>query len=87
MTIVLTIKSVVTIPTISHGSPLPLQSLRSHFTEAQLKRFINFNLRYIADLDIPIKRGTFVEFRTGLINICPIGAFPFLLEGRMILRV
>lgn len=30
-------------------------------------------MRYIADLDIPIKRGTFIEYRTGLINVSPIG--------------
>lgn len=28
---------------------------------------------YIAYLDIPIKRGTFIEYRTGLINVSPIG--------------
>ena len=27
----------------------------------------------MADLDIPIKRGTFVEFRNGMVNISPIG--------------
>merc|ERR1711916_14083 len=30
-------------------------------------------LRYIADLDLPIKRGTSIELRTGLINVSPIG--------------
>jgi phosphomannomutase len=30
-------------------------------------------LHYIADLDIPVKRGTFVEFRNGMINVSPIG--------------
>jgi phosphomannomutase len=38
-----------------------------------IKSFINFCLHYIADLDIPIKRGTFIEYRTGMINISPIG--------------
>lgn len=38
-----------------------------------MKSFINFCLHYIADLDIPIKRGTFVEYRTGLVNVSPIG--------------
>ena len=37
------------------------------------KEFINFCLKYIADLDIPIKAGTFVELRTGLVNVSPIG--------------
>ena len=41
--------------------------------EEKLKAFINFCLRYIADLDIPIKRGTFVEFRSGMLNVSPIG--------------
>ena len=36
-------------------------------------RFINFVLHYIADLDIPIKRGTFIEFRNGMLNVSPIG--------------
>lgn len=30
-------------------------------------------MRYIADLDIPIKRGTFIEFRKGLVNVSPVG--------------
>ena len=30
-------------------------------------------LHYVADLDIPIKRGTFLEFRAGMINVSPIG--------------
>ncbi|XP_044459795.1 phosphomannomutase isoform X1 [Triticum aestivum] len=38
-----------------------------------LQEFINFTLHYIADLDIPIKRGTFIEFRSGMINVSPIG--------------
>jgi phosphomannomutase len=30
-------------------------------------------LHYIADLDIPFKRGTFIEFRNGMINVSPVG--------------
>lgn len=48
-------------------------SIRTAISPDQYKRFVNFVLRYIADLDIPVKSGTFVELRTGLINICPIG--------------
>ncbi|KAK8819577.1 hypothetical protein WA556_002565, partial [Blastocystis sp. ATCC 50177/Nand II] len=43
------------------------------YSNEQLNKFINFCLRYIADLDIPVKRGTFVEFRSGMINVCPVG--------------
>lgn len=27
----------------------------------------------MSELVLPVKRGTFIEFRTGLINICPVG--------------
>jgi phosphomannomutase len=47
--------------------------LMSFFTEDTLKEFIGFCLHYIADVDIPKKRGTFFEYRTGLINVCPVG--------------
>jgi phosphomannomutase len=40
---------------------------------APLQKFINFVLRYVADLDIPVKRGTFIEFRNGMLNVSPIG--------------
>lgn len=58
---------------IEKGVEVSKQSIQKHLGEAVLKRFINFNLRYIADLDIPVKRGTFIEFRNGMINVCPIG--------------
>jgi len=48
-------------------------SLKNYLGEDKLKQLINFSLHYIADLDIPIKRGTFIEFRAGMINISPIG--------------
>jgi len=41
--------------------------------EKKIKKFVNYILRYISELDIPIKRGTFIEFRNGMINISPIG--------------
>merc|ERR550539_1563159 len=42
-------------------------------TEDQMKPLINFILHYVADLEIPVKRGTFIEFRTGMLNVSPIG--------------
>lgn len=39
----------------------------------KLKKLINTSLKYMADIDIPVKRGTFVEFRNGMINLCPVG--------------
>jgi len=55
------------------GDLLAVQSLKKHLGEDNLKKLINFVLHYIADLDIPIKRGTFIEFRNGMINVSPIG--------------
>lgn len=55
------------------GQLLAKQSLKAFLGEEKLKTFINFVLHYIADLDIPIKRGTFVEFRNGMLNVSPIG--------------
>lgn len=55
------------------GSLLAQQSLKNFLGEERLKKFINFVLHYVADLDIPIKRGTFIEFRAGMLNISPIG--------------
>jgi len=55
------------------GVLLAQQNIRLHLGEDRLKQFINFCLHYIADLDIPIKRGTFIEFRSGMLNVSPIG--------------
>jgi len=55
------------------GENFARQSFSGHIGEPALKRLINFILHYIADLDIPIKRGTFIEFRNGMINVSPIG--------------
>ncbi|KAH0890036.1 hypothetical protein HID58_052465 [Brassica napus] len=55
------------------GEPIGIQSLKLYLGEDKLKELINFTLHYIADLDIPIKRGTFIEFRNGMLNVSPIG--------------
>ncbi|KAF3796219.1 Phosphomannomutase [Nymphaea thermarum] len=55
------------------GQLIGTQSLKSFLGEDKLKEFIKFTLHYIADLDIPIKRGTFIEFRSGMLNVSPIG--------------
>jgi phosphomannomutase len=55
------------------GAELPSNSFIKWIGEAQYKELSSFILHYIADLDIPIKRGTFIEFRNGMINVSPIG--------------
>ena len=51
----------------SSSAPPPSPSQRSSTS------VVRFLLHYIADLDIPIKRGTFIEFRNGMINVSPVG--------------
>lgn len=55
------------------GKLVGKESIQNYLGEDNLKEFIKFTLHYIADLDIPIKRGTFIEFRSGMLNISPIG--------------
>jgi phosphomannomutase len=49
------------------------KKINQQFTEEQIKEFINYCLKYMSELDIPIKRGNFIEYRTGMINVSPIG--------------
>ncbi|KAK0731701.1 eukaryotic phosphomannomutase [Lasiosphaeris hirsuta] len=55
------------------GAPLASTSFIKYIGEEQYKELVRFVLHYIADLELPIKRGTFVEFRNGMVNISPIG--------------
>ncbi|KAI1122299.1 eukaryotic phosphomannomutase [Nemania abortiva] len=41
--------------------------------EDKYQELVDFILTYIAGLRIPKKRGTFIEFRSGMINVSPIG--------------
>lgn len=41
---------------MKHGKEFARQSFKDHIGEDNLKKLINFSLRYIADLDIPVKR-------------------------------
>lgn len=55
------------------GQPLPSNSFIKYIGEDQYKELVRWILHYIADLEIPIKRGTFIEYRNGMINVSPIG--------------
>lgn len=47
--------------------------ITDYLGEDRQTEFINFLLRYLSQLDIPKKRGTFIEYRTGMFNVSPIG--------------
>ena len=55
------------------GQLIKKTSFLEHLGNDKLKALINFILHYIADLDIPVKRGTFIEFRNGMLNVSPVG--------------
>ncbi|KAF7264475.1 phosphomannomutase [Rhynchophorus ferrugineus] len=55
------------------GKEAGRQSIQKFMGEEKLQTFINFVLKYLSDIVLPVKRGTFVEFRAGMLNISPIG--------------
>ncbi|XP_077979737.1 phosphomannomutase 2-like [Glandiceps talaboti] len=55
------------------GELIAKQSIQRHLGEEVVQKLINFALKYMSELILPVKRGTFVEFRSGLINLCPVG--------------
>lgn len=55
------------------GVPIESHSFIEWIGEDRYKELVKFILHYIADLDIPVKRGTFIEYRNGMINVSPIG--------------
>lgn len=56
-----------------NGELLSVQSIQAHMGEELLQDFINFCLNYMAQIKLPKKRGTFIEFRNGMLNVSPIG--------------
>ncbi|GAX18198.1 phosphomannomutase [Fistulifera solaris] len=56
-----------------NGELQEVQTLSKFLGEDNVKRIVNWVMKYLADLDIPVKRGTFIEFRSGMFNISPIG--------------
>ncbi len=55
------------------GKCIHQHSLKTFFSQSTLNSFVSECLLYISQLDIPIKTGTFIEFRNGVINVSPIG--------------
>nr|XP_004225813.1 phosphomannomutase 2-like [Ciona intestinalis] len=55
------------------GEFLSEQSIQSYLGDELLQDFINYCLGYMAKIKLPVKRGTFIEFRKGMLNVCPVG--------------
>lgn len=56
-----------------NGELISKQSIQQHMGEEKLQIFINYVLKYLSNVMLPVKRGTFVEFRAGMLNISPVG--------------
>uniref|UniRef100_A0A1A8SH86 Phosphomannomutase n=1 Tax=Nothobranchius rachovii TaxID=451742 RepID=A0A1A8SH86_9TELE len=55
------------------GKLLTKHAIQNHLGEELLQELINFCLNYMGLIKLPKKRGTFIEFRNGMINVSPIG--------------
>ena len=56
-----------------NAKELGVTSINAHLGEKNINRFVNWCMGYLSKIDLPVKRGTFVEFRTGMFNVSPIG--------------
>nr|SVE74382.1 EOG090X0BFR [Daphnia barbata] len=56
-----------------NGELIGKMSIQEYVGDEKLQLFINYALGYMSKLTLPVKRGTFIEFRDGLINVCPVG--------------
>ena len=59
---------------VKHNKLFEVNKMTGHIREESIQRIINFVLRYIANLELPYKRGTFIDFRNGMMYVTPIGA-------------
>ncbi|KAK6746583.1 hypothetical protein RB195_000079 [Necator americanus] len=51
----------------------PSKTIQDHIGEEKLQELINFTLKYFSEIKLPVKRGNFIEFRKGMLNLSPIG--------------
>lgn len=55
------------------GQQLESQSFIQWIGEEKYNKLSKFILKYLSELDLPFRRGTFIEFRNGMINVSPVG--------------
>lgn len=55
------------------GQEMASQSFINWLGEEKYNKLAKFILKYLSEIDLPIRRGTFLEFRNGMINVSPIG--------------
>lgn len=60
---------------VAHGGGVLINkmSLSRYLGEDYLQEITNFCLGYLSQIKLPVKRGTFIEYRAGMLNVSPIG--------------
>jgi phosphomannomutase len=56
-----------------NGKLISQEKIIDYMKEDLYKKFVNFSLEYLSKIDIPVKRGNFIEYRDSMVNISPIG--------------
>lgn len=56
-----------------NGNEIHSGSFIKHLGEQKMQKLINFMLKYLSEIELPVKRGTFIEWRRGMLNVSPIG--------------
>lgn len=56
-----------------NGKMFHSNSILDTLGENKVQKLINTIFKYMSSLEIPKKRGNFIEFRTGMINCSPVG--------------
>jgi phosphomannomutase len=54
-------------------TPFSSTSIVQLLGEEVYQQIVNESLAILSQIQLPVKRGTFLELRTGLLNLCPIG--------------
>lgn len=55
------------------GKEIHRQNLAKALGEENLQKLTNWILGYLCKIELPFKRGTFIEYRAGMINVSPVG--------------
>lgn len=56
-----------------NGQKLSSETIQDAIGEDVLQNLIDYCLEYISKIKLPFKRGTFIEFRSGMLNVSPVG--------------
>ena len=55
------------------GKHVKTTKITDHTNDKKLGQMISWIQGYMSKIELPVKRGTFIEFRSGMLNVSPIG--------------